>query len=541
LTERAVITISLAGPLRVVNCEGRDCTPRARKAQAILALLAVAPRFRRNRSWVQDKLWSQSPAEPGAAAFRQTLSVLRRALGEARDALIAEAGFLALDPVRCRVIDTPERSDREPHGAAPEFVAGLDVEDPEFEDWLREHRAYFAARWSREEVGAASPARVSAPPGPPVATLIVARTEADSPDSRLVGDMLAARIATRAARVGGASLRIGSNGLQAAEPGRTLVLRLRLARSGPDATVQAMLVDARRDDPVWFVTRQLDPAEALAPPEAFVASAADAVAREFANAPPDATDAERAVATLHRALTARHGFSQDGLLRVDGALQEALAARPSAALTARRALVNMWRLIERHCADPAATLEETRALSAQALERDPQSAEGLAAAAEIADIDRNPALALDLARRAVTADPMEPLAHAAFAKALARNGSPDKAYEAAIRARSLAGGRADQSWWAMLCCIAALRCNRGRDAIRFAEIAHSLDGSFRPPLRFLTALRFAAGDAEGAAAAAVNLRALEPDFTPEIMAEPDYPLRSLDYQLLQTVARARLL
>ena len=53
---------------------------------------------------------------------------------------------MALDPARVRVKVDPDPEDWELTGAPPEFVAGLDIADPEFEDWIRDQRAGFADR-----------------------------------------------------------------------------------------------------------------------------------------------------------------------------------------------------------------------------------------------------------------------------------------------------------------------------------------------------------------------------------------------------------
>ncbi|MCE8441084.1 SARP family transcriptional regulator, partial [Rhodovulum sulfidophilum] len=52
--------LHLLGALCLTDAEGRDFTPKSRKAQALLALLALSPRGTRTRIWLRDKLWSES-------------------------------------------------------------------------------------------------------------------------------------------------------------------------------------------------------------------------------------------------------------------------------------------------------------------------------------------------------------------------------------------------------------------------------------------------------------------------------------------------
>jgi len=140
------LELRLVGRMRLVRRDGVEITPKGRKAQGLLALIGVAPELRRHRSWLQDKLWSDRPAEQGAASLRQELAGIRRALGDSGVCLSTEGGWVALDPCRVRVRLDPDPGDWELTGAPPEFVAGLDIADPEFEDWIRDQRAVFADR-----------------------------------------------------------------------------------------------------------------------------------------------------------------------------------------------------------------------------------------------------------------------------------------------------------------------------------------------------------------------------------------------------------
>ena len=73
----------------------------------------------------------------------------------------------------------------------------------------------------------------------------------------------------------------------------------------------------------------------------------------------------------------------------------------------------------------------------------------------------------------------------------------------------------------------ATRCGRFEEAARYAQAAHELSPNFRPPLRYLAALRYHLRDEQGAAEALQELKLLEPDFTLELMASESYPVASL--------------
>jgi hypothetical protein len=145
------LTLDLAGPICLRDRDGADLTPRARKAQGLLALIATSPNLRRSRTWLQDKLWSDREPEQGAASLRQCLTGIRSGLGKHVGCLKAEAGWVALDRDRVRVRTDLVRPDL---GGEVEFLEGIDIRDPEFENWLRDQRRYHSEHsgWSADRV-----------------------------------------------------------------------------------------------------------------------------------------------------------------------------------------------------------------------------------------------------------------------------------------------------------------------------------------------------------------------------------------------------
>ncbi|MEO1456016.1 MAG: hypothetical protein AAFV49_00420, partial [Pseudomonadota bacterium] len=89
-----MLYVSLVGTVQIRDESGQMYTPSGRKTRGLVALLMFSKDFRRSRSWIQDKLWSDRGADQGAASLRQALTDLRRALGSYRDALITESGCI---------------------------------------------------------------------------------------------------------------------------------------------------------------------------------------------------------------------------------------------------------------------------------------------------------------------------------------------------------------------------------------------------------------------------------------------------------------
>ena len=82
----------------------------------MLAMLAVAPGGRRERRWLQYKLWSERGEREGAASLRQTLSALRRALAPMGDVLEADRTTvtLSLSEVAVDALELPSVAQRLP-------------------------------------------------------------------------------------------------------------------------------------------------------------------------------------------------------------------------------------------------------------------------------------------------------------------------------------------------------------------------------------------------------------------------------------------
>jgi hypothetical protein len=153
------LILDLAGPFRLWDAQGTDLTPRSRKAQGLLALVATSPSLRRSRPWLQDKLWSDRAPEQGSASLRQCLTEIRAMLRNHPGCLRTDSGWIALDPDRVRVNTRLPDPDE---GGDVEFLEGLDIPDPEFEHWLRDQRTCHAQGPARPpEPAALGEARVA--------------------------------------------------------------------------------------------------------------------------------------------------------------------------------------------------------------------------------------------------------------------------------------------------------------------------------------------------------------------------------------------
>ena len=145
----AVDGIKLLGGFEVAL--GREGVARlpTRKAQALLAYLAMPAGGRIGREDAAALLWGDADASSARNNLRQTLFVLRKALGPAARVLDADATTLSL--TADVVVDVAEferdivRKEPEALAAAimryrGDFLSSFALDEPAFEDWVIGHR-----------------------------------------------------------------------------------------------------------------------------------------------------------------------------------------------------------------------------------------------------------------------------------------------------------------------------------------------------------------------------------------------------------------
>ncbi|MBN9678813.1 hypothetical protein [Salipiger bermudensis] len=525
------LILDLAGPVRLQSSKGEDLTPKLTRSRAVLALLGASEGHVRSRTWIQDKLWSDKPGPEAAAALRYVLWDIRKALGKHRSGIASRNGNIALDRATFEV-----RCQTSGGACGRAFAEGLDVDDPEFEAWLRDQRAMSAARLE------APPSRGEGARRDLRSMVWLCPDGGDDDALQGLAHSLAVKIAARLKRSAGAIVRIDGNDIRReTESGIGLRCNLRLSRLRGRILAQVSLTNLRSGMLAWTNDRDLPKAlSAQDPLNPFANLMAERIAHELASAGPDATEDEWAASAYSRALLMPRSFRGSELQQAVETLGTVELEEAAALSAARRALYLGWMVIERRVDCPQTALETARSLSRRAIELDPTLSEAFAIRAELADFDRKPELAYDLARHAVQLDPFDPIAVAALAKAEARVGNAEAAYKRALYAQQLALGFSNPAWWASLCCTTALQRGDAELALRHAETACDLAPGFLPPLRFLAALRFMKNDLDGCRGVLLALSELEHGFTPEHFTDPDYPVRSVAPGVLRDLRQAKL-
>jgi len=203
----APLVLRLAGPVTLTRADGLVVTPRAAKLQALLVLLATG----------------------------QNMSRPRRELGP--DALLATQNLAGLNPERLKVDLRYDGA----LGETQEFASGLDVQDGEFEDWLRDRRQEYDRLLQKHAPGSDQPSK-SRP-------VLVSLPPVCSDDAlRAATEILTSDIAANVSRTGDAVVQLDVSG---GVTGDKLALQVRAARVSTSARYQVQLINVVNRQIVW--------------------------------------------------------------------------------------------------------------------------------------------------------------------------------------------------------------------------------------------------------------------------------------------------
>lgn len=152
VTDEPLLRIRLLGGFAATAVDGRRISFPTRKSEALLAYLAAAGSAPVPRNRIAGLLWGGRGEEQARASLRQELSNLKKALGAGRaDLIVADRISLWL---RSRLVDVDvaafEKAAAQGSRLAPadaaalyggDFLAGLEVQAPEFDEWATTERA----------------------------------------------------------------------------------------------------------------------------------------------------------------------------------------------------------------------------------------------------------------------------------------------------------------------------------------------------------------------------------------------------------------
>lgn len=147
----AALTLTLFGGFQARLGSGQALDLPTKKAQALLAYLALRPGQAHPRDKLAALLWGDSDDARARDSLRHTLAALRKTLpGGTPQILVAEGQSLALNPALVEVdvaafeqavaTGTPETLEQAAGLYRGDLLEGVSVSEPSFEEWLLAER-----------------------------------------------------------------------------------------------------------------------------------------------------------------------------------------------------------------------------------------------------------------------------------------------------------------------------------------------------------------------------------------------------------------
>jgi len=513
--------IDVLGPFRATSPSGTDRTPKGAKNQALLAMLALSPGMSRPRRWIEDKLWSTFGPEQASANLRQALSKVRSSLGD--DSVILEADRLSVSLAESRIrVDLLEEV--VPSDDRTELLEGLDVRDPEFEDWLRQERAALQSKVAR------------ATPSESRGVLINCRAEASetTPHGQIIGEVLANQIGENIAEQVHAWRQSDPDDIGSSSPAESDVVIT--SQIVPNGDRIALFVKAMHTPSARILYSKLQhiehPSDVLSD-EVYISrmvfEAADQVLGKLPHVLAKDRPEARSTALSRLGLYRMFSFDQDALREAYGLMDQAFRHDANAIYLAWCSLIRMTQMMELSEADQSGLLDETMELYRRAIEMGSDNGLVQAVVSKVrATALGDTAGVIDMARTAVERNPASAFALKSLSEGYMLAGELDKAFETSARACQIARTSPFKHYWDTGHCVVAIAANRPMEAIEAGEAAVRAAPLSRPAHRHLLALYALQGRLDKAQAVAEKLAKIEPGFTLDRLVNDDtYPVRTL--------------
>ncbi|MEO0822992.1 MAG: hypothetical protein AAF074_21520 [Pseudomonadota bacterium] len=518
-----MLYVSLVGTVQIRDESGQMYTPSGRKTRGLVALLMFSKDFRRSRSWIQDKLWSDRGADQGAASLRQALTDLRRALGSYRDALITESGCIQLDPQQIRIADQAEALE-----AGEVLCEDLDgIVDPEFENWLRDLRHQRAVPLPARETGGWQPQR-RRPPLLVIGIQAEAGVEGSAVFQLLRDDVVRSVLEFNDVRI----LDLGAKAAQPAlEPGPGIFLRIAGSTLGDTLCVSLRIETLSGNWIVWqspntFLSHALGDVDAWK-----LRSVAQAcvtrIHDEFERQVGSQGAGDFALALANRAIRQLFTFRRQDLVDADRLLKSAYETDPRGVYLSWRAFIRNTAIFE-HLTDDFLEPCEGYELHAISLGEDPLNSYSLVFAGQHCFVnDRDPAFGQSLCDKALEINPSNAMGWAFRSNMLLLQGKTEEGAEAARRGLYLASGQPCRSSLQINACLSEIAAGRYQEAVTYGRMSQLSPAKSQAIRRFLFALFRALDMPVDADRQLSAIRMREPEFRPENMLSADYPTWTL--------------
>lgn len=504
------VVISISSTVDITLPDTSKLDIKSAKALGILALLAMSPDFSRPRSWMRDRLWSDRSRTQATASLRQEIYALKKKLGDYSEIFDGNSKDLALNPEEVAVTK-PSKIDHT-------FLEGLDLGDTAFQGWRQDE--------IDRAIGIASHS-LGVTPLKEIEAEVVIRTPRQDDGSMFAMDAaISGLLATGLRDL--TDVKITEIPITKSIPTNACI-----DITSSDRHVHIVVTNSQRKTcwshtealiPGLEVTEQVDRPDTAGLVNQTIEAVCDLL-RIRVGAVSQMSPSQLTLMAQHLIFS----MKRENLEKAELLLQRASSIRPAGIHAAWRAQLRAIQYVEQMLEDEEQAKIDADQLCHRAMELDPTNSMVVAAVAKSRLVMENNIVACDtLARKSLTLNPTNPFAWDVLAAAKLYSGSYESAYQLSTLAQQLSRRSSFGFWWDMGRSVTSALSGRVDTAVSMAERASAQAGTFRAPLRYLTALYAAEGNEEAAVRAAKKLQNAEPDFTLERMAlDDEYPVSPL--------------
>ena len=506
------------GSLQILDLDGVDLAPKGSKARGLIALLLDAQNMLRGRRWLESKLWSDRASEQASGSLRQTLAEIRTAFGDHRDLLQSNRidVWLEKDKIDCDLsINCTFRN------AHRELLEGLDVRDPEFEDWLRDfrtrHEMLHAPAVQQQNAGI---------------RIECVTSEDGTRSERLMGNIIADQVAKiieerftgwRETRAKGWSDDSASD----------IRIHCEVTREAASDVVFIRAEQISSRYTLFSDYRDIQRSGANTISDKVVASLAHLAAQKVSAKLPLQFDLKRPEASAtgfaNLALKRLWTFEKENIEKANALMSNAYDTDQNGIYLAWRAFIQMAKIVDSLETDSYELVGEVQELARKSIEKASDNSLVLALASlsqiMVQDDLSTPA---ELSRQAVDVNSNNLFALQSMAMAKSSLGDCEAAYRLSKFCQNALPHDDIRHLWDLYHCLVCISVHRFEEAREAGKRAALRCPSFVAPQRQLISLNAHLGDMNAARKNLKALKKLEPEFSLDSYKnDPDYPVHSL--------------
>jgi tetratricopeptide (TPR) repeat protein len=504
-------------------------------------MLALSAENKRTRAWLQDKLWGSRGAKQGAASLRQSLSEIRRALGDEQGVLVADRYLLSLERKSFRLdLDEPAMQ----AGPEAELLEGFDIREEGFEDWLRGQRQALSERAATAAIDnrvVARPARVDH--GKQEVFLnrvvLVGSAQTGQQGASVIADSVLDSIAKTITELGAGRIldrrreSCGGVDLDENSPShKTLALHSDIFGSDTKQIIRLALLQQPANTLAWSSTLQLSGDETLNINDPNVMRCINQVVSvaidQFIKIRSDGSGRTAASTLCHSGILHLFRLGKMNFETADRLFASAFEIEPRGVYLAWRAYLRTFLLAERQYTCRQTVEAEALDFMYRALELEPHNSYVAGLSAHVQTMMRRSYVAAyELAERSIELNHANPIGWACLGIAKSYLGKSEEGFHHTLLARSIAGSAPFRYQIDALSCIAGTIAGEVGKAVHLAEASHALAPGFAPPLRYLSALYAHEGRHDLSFEMVRKLQVSEPDFCYDKLRDKAYPAAGL--------------